>query len=112
MRGSSRPALDAHEKRPVAVERVRALFEIGLDGCLRDGQHGRQPFLAALARDAEHVTRGKRRVLAVKAERFGDPQARAIEQQQHGLIARPGPGMIAQLAVERGLADHILRLDP
>ena len=61
------------------------------DGLAHDGQHRHQPFLAALAFDAQHVAIGRRRVLRLDAERLGDAQAGAVEQQQHGGIAREDP---------------------
>ena len=61
-------------------------------------QHRHHAGLVALAGDDEHVAlAGQRHVATFQPERFGDAQARAVQQRHHGGVARPDPG-IAVLA--------------
>ena len=61
-------------------------------------QHRHHAGLVALAGDDKHVARaGHRHVAALQPERFGDAQARAVQQRHHRGVARPDPG-IAGLA--------------
>ena len=56
-----------------------------------------EPHLAALAGDAQAL-RG-RQVGAGQAERFGNAKARAIEQREHGEVARGNPGLGVRLGL-------------
>src|SRR3984893_1256599 len=85
------PALGAKEQGLLQRERVRANRDVSFD-CLadrRDDGHG--PGLLALAGDRQNVARADRRLGALDRQGFGNAQARAIEQAQHGGIARDDP---------------------
>ena len=57
-------------------------------------QHRHHAGLVALAGHDQHVAgAGQRHVAALQAERFGDAQARAVQQRHHGGVARPDPGI-------------------
>ncbi len=57
-------------------------------------QHRHHAGLVALAVDDKHVACARQRhVAALQAERFGDAQARSVQQRHHRGIARPNPGI-------------------
>ena len=84
-RGVSGPPRAARNSgRPGRVR--RAGRRVGVDRLAHRGQHRRQPGLAALAEDAQGAR--QRRVRRLQRQGLGDPQAAAVEQGEHGLVAR------------------------
>ena len=57
-------------------------------------QHRHHALLVALAGHGDGITpAGRRHFLALEPERFGDAQPRAVEQSEHGGVAREHPGL-------------------
>ena len=54
---------------------------------------------------------GARHVAALEAERLGDAQARAVEQRQHGGVAREDPRLALLAGAEVGIGDLLGRCD-
>ena len=88
---TERPTLGAAEHRFVRLQPIGAQAQVALDGGARHCQHGHQALLVALAGHAQHVAMANGRRLRRQPQRFGNTQARAIEQRQHGDIARRDP---------------------
>ncbi len=82
--GSSRlPAQRPMKQGPVLGERKGAGRDIGLNlGVMHHGQHGHNALLVALAEDAEHSGPGSH--CPIEAQRFGNPEAATVKEQQHG----------------------------
>ena len=91
MRGESSLAADADEQGILGAELLRQKREIALDRFAHDGQHWDDPRLVALPRHAQHVAAFDRGIFAFQPERFGDAQARAVKEREHGGIAREHP---------------------
>ena len=98
IRGLSGPPRAPTKIGPSGGKRMRAHRDIVLNQRQHVLQHRHHAGLVALAGDDQHVAcAGHRHVAAFQAERFGDAQARSVQQRHHGGVAGPDPG-IAGLA--------------
>ena len=77
------------------------------DGPVGDRQHRHQPRLAALAGDADDAVALVGKIGADEPQRLGNAQAGAVEQRQHGGIARRDPRLFGKLLAGRDDAPGI-----
>ena len=98
-RGSDRPAHEirverpsprSHEQRHGSMKRIRALPRVVVDRVANGGDHRHDPHLRSLPGHPQG--RSDRQQIGGQRHRFGDAQARAVQQQQDGKVSRADPG--------------------
>ncbi|ENN89583.1 hypothetical protein RHSP_59864 [Rhizobium freirei PRF 81] len=99
-------AAGAAKERTVRIEMVGANLAVVIDRLDNDRQQRHQPRLVALAGDAQGGC-ALRHVLRLQTQRFGNAQAAAIEQGQHGCVACGDPGLLMQLRLVADDGDRL-----